>query len=74
MSNELDVRVAVLEEKCIALDKSQARMWKNLVAMDEHLKDIQRTLNKIQWIATGMGLLWLLQTFGAEEVLKRMFL
>ncbi|MEZ5537622.1 MAG: hypothetical protein R3F02_18635 [Thiolinea sp.] len=73
-TEDIKIRLVRLEERSSVLERDHGRMWKSLGKMDEHLQQIQKTLNSIRWIATGMGLLWLFQTFGAEEILKKMIL
>lgn len=72
--DKLEVRVAVLEEKQVALEKQQGRMWKKLESMDQHLSAIQKTLSKLLYIGTGMIVLYVAQSVGLAEVLKKMIL
>ena len=78
---DLEMRVANLEkgqavqaERQTALEKQQGRMWKKLESMDEHLKAIQKTLNKLFYTGIGFALMYLFQTIGVAEVLKKMIL
>lgn len=77
----LDERVTRIEERQSGFEQEQSRMWKEqsriwkrLESMDDHLQGIQKTLNKIFYTAAGFGAMYVVQTVGLAEVLKKALL
>ena len=74
MKENVESRITRLEERQAGLEKAQSRMWKRLESMDGHLLAIQKTLNKLFYIGIGISLMYLIQTIGFTEMLKKAIL